>query len=172
MILKWSSTLPLFYHPLLTVLNFVQKDRNALLILPLFVKPICDFTPNLTSVSPWLLKYIWHNLQLFQFRFDVEKIFKFSAAPWQYFDNIMTTIWSTYKTHDNNHGETCPYHISKSPIHHVNISTEATSLHHVTMSTKATSLHHGNMSTKATSLHHMNMCTKTTSISFKDHLET
>jgi len=92
MISKRISTLPLFRYPPLTVLNFVQNDRNALLILPLFVKPICDFTPNLGIRHLYLLKYIWHNLQLFQFRFDVEKIFKFSAAPWQYFDNIMTTI--------------------------------------------------------------------------------
>jgi hypothetical protein len=29
------------------VLNFVQKDGNAHVILPLFVMPICDFTPDL-----------------------------------------------------------------------------------------------------------------------------
>ena len=34
MISKRSNTLPLFRHPPLTVLNFVQKDRNDLLICP------------------------------------------------------------------------------------------------------------------------------------------
>jgi hypothetical protein len=29
------------------VLNFVPKDRNTPVILPLFVMPICDFTPDL-----------------------------------------------------------------------------------------------------------------------------
>ena len=41
---KRSTSLPLLRHPPLTVLNFVQNDRNALVILPLFVVPICDFT--------------------------------------------------------------------------------------------------------------------------------
>ena len=39
-----GTTLPLFRRSPLTVLNFVQNDINALLILPLFVVPICDFT--------------------------------------------------------------------------------------------------------------------------------
>jgi len=72
--LKRSTTLLLFRHPLLTVLHFIQKDRNAHVILPLFVMPICDFAPDLGIRHLYLIKYIWPNLQLFQFRFNIQKI--------------------------------------------------------------------------------------------------
>ena len=44
---KRSTSLPLLHHPPLMVLNFIYKDRNAHVILPLFVMHICDFTPDL-----------------------------------------------------------------------------------------------------------------------------
>ena len=47
MISNQGTTLLLFRHSPLTVLNFVQNDRNAHMILPPFVMSICDFTPHL-----------------------------------------------------------------------------------------------------------------------------
>jgi len=57
--LKRSTTLPIFRHTPLTVLHFIQKDRNAHVILPLFVMPICDFASDLRIRHLYLIKYIW-----------------------------------------------------------------------------------------------------------------
>ena len=78
---KRSTTLPLFRRPPLTVLHFIQKDRNAHVILRLFVMPVCDFAPDLGIRHLYLIKYIWPNLQLFQFRFNIKKIFKILTVP-------------------------------------------------------------------------------------------
>ena len=55
--LKRSTTLLLFRHPPLTVLYFIQKDRNVHVILPLFVMPIYDFAPDLGIRHLYLIKY-------------------------------------------------------------------------------------------------------------------
>ena len=73
MISNRGTTLPLFRHPPLTVLHFIQKDRHAHVILPLFVMSICDLAPDLGIRHLYLIKYIWPNLQLFQFRFNIQK---------------------------------------------------------------------------------------------------
>jgi hypothetical protein len=53
---------------------------------------------------------------LFLIKFNIEKILIFLAAPYQYFNSIMATIWSTYMT-------------TIMEKQHVNISTKATSVH-------------------------------------------
>jgi len=44
---KRNITLPLFRHPPLTVLTFIQNDKDAHVIFPLVSKAICDLTPDL-----------------------------------------------------------------------------------------------------------------------------
>ena len=65
----------------LGALAFLPLLCIDIVILPLFVMPICDFAPDLGIRHLYLIKYIWPNLQLFQFRFNIKKIFKILAVP-------------------------------------------------------------------------------------------